>query len=486
MSLLRHLTGYLPVKLASAAASFGGVYVFTRLLGPEEYGRYALLVSVLALVHTATLTWIEAANYRFAGRAEARGGLADHFTTALVLMRRAMIVALLLMGAVWLATRHLDGYATLVAWLIVLLPALTIMQMALEAHRAGQRVRRYAGVKCFQLLAGFGLGALIAWQTGFGAAAPFIGLAIAAWLVALREGAWLIGSARGGRVQPGAARAWMAYGLPIAAALVLDLMLSAADRFLIAIFLGEAAVGAYAAGYGVADKTVLLLCAWTAMAGAPLMMAAYERGGPAAAGEEARGLFNVLLLVAAPAAAGLALVAQPLAEAMIGEALREQAARIIPWIAFAGLANGLIIHYASEAFVLARRTGLNALLMLVPAGLNIALNLALLPTIGLMGAVYATLISYAAGLALLAFAGRRLVPLPFPPMQIAKIALACGAMAPAVWLVPDFGSWGQLFAETAAGALAYGLAVYLLDAGGFRGLVQAQSKAGASKPASQA
>ena len=48
MKLLRHLAGYLPVQIASGIAAFGGVYVFTRLLGPEEYGRYALMLSVIA------------------------------------------------------------------------------------------------------------------------------------------------------------------------------------------------------------------------------------------------------------------------------------------------------------------------------------------------------------------------------------------------------------------------------------------------------
>ena len=88
-----------------------------------------------------------------------------------------------------------------------------------------------------------------------------------------------------------------------------------------------------------ADKTVLLVCAWAAMAGSPLVMAAYERGGRKAAREEARGLASTLLLIGMPAAVGLALVARPLAEAMIGEAVREQAMQIIPWIAFAGLAE---------------------------------------------------------------------------------------------------------------------------------------------------
>jgi O-antigen/teichoic acid export membrane protein len=70
MKLLSHLAGYLPVNIANGIAAFGGVYVFTRLLGPEEYGRYALMFSVMALIHTLSLTPAEASAYRFAGKAD--------------------------------------------------------------------------------------------------------------------------------------------------------------------------------------------------------------------------------------------------------------------------------------------------------------------------------------------------------------------------------------------------------------------------------
>jgi O-antigen/teichoic acid export membrane protein len=72
------------------------------------------------------------------------------------------------------------------------------------------------------------------------------------------------------------------YGVPVALALALNIALDAGDRFLIALFLGPEAVGVYAAGYGIADKTVGLLCIWAAAAGAPMMMAAWEREGPEA------------------------------------------------------------------------------------------------------------------------------------------------------------------------------------------------------------
>ena len=473
MKLFRHLAGYAPVNIAAAIASFGGVYVFTRLLGAGEYGRYAVMLSALALIHTISLSWAEAAGYRFAASAEADGRTADHHRTGLGLMARSLMFSALIICALLAGTWNAPEYRAFLPYFVLLLPAMTIIQMALEAHRAGQRVKRYALVETSRLLLGFTCGAVLAWQSGLGALAPFAGLLAASLLLAATEGAWLARAAKGGHSSAGARREWLGYGVPIAAALMLDILLSAADRFLILYFHGEEAVGGYTAGYGVADKTVLLICAWAAMAGSPLVMAAYERGGRAAARNEATGLATTLLLLGLPAATGLALVARPLAEAMVGEAVRDQAMQIIPWIAFAGLLNGLLIHYFSEAFQLAKRTGQRALLMIVPAGLNIALNVVLLPSsVGVMGAVYATLISYAVGVVLLAWVGRRHVALPIPGGEFLKIALACAAMWPAVSLVPAWGSWVELFAKAVLGATVYGVSIYILNAGGARDFVR--------------
>ena len=472
MKLMRHLAGYLPVNIASGVAAFGGVYLFTRLLTPDEYGRYALMFSVLTLIHTLSLTPAEAAAYRFAGQASAANTMPDHFRTSLSLTFRSLIVAALLLGGVAIAIGKLPEYLMILPWLAVLMPLNTLIQMALEAHKATQQVGRYALIETSRLLGGFILGALVAWKTGFGAASPFVGMVIAGAVLVLPQGRWLMQQARGGSTSAAQRRAYLAYGVPIAAALTLDLILSAADRFLIALFMGEASVGEYAAGYGVADKTVLLLCAWAAMAGSPLVMAAYETGGKDAARDEARGLIRTLFLIGIPAATGLALVARPLAEALIGEDVRAGAMTIIPWIAVAGLLNGLLIHYFSEAFQLAHRTKERAFLMLIPAGVNVALNLALIPLFGLMGAVGATVGSYALGILVLASRGHRHVALPIPLNDLMRVGLAAAAMWPALILVPAWGSWPELIAKAVLGGAVYAMTAVILDAGGARGFLQ--------------
>lgn len=473
MKLIKHLTGYLPVSLANGLVGFGSVYVFTRLLGADDYGRYALMFSAMVLIHTVTMTWVEAASYRFAAIAQEEGELENHYHTGLMLLFRSHLLMAIVMFLVWWFLYRSDPhYSAIFPWLFVATVFNSIGQLAFEAHRAHQRVGRYALMSTARIVFGFAAGALVAWRGGYGAAAPFIGMFAACFTIGVYEGAWLLQNGRGGIRSAERTRQWMSYGIPIAAAIALDVILSVADRFLIEHFIDEAAVGAYAAGYGVADKTVLMICAWAAMAGSPLIMAAYEKDGAEAASDAARGLFNTILFLGLPAATGLALVAEPMAEAMISEDLRVQAAEIIPWIAFAGLLNGLLIHYVSESFQLVRRTDQRALLMIVPAVSNIVLNIVLLPEFGVMGAVYATVGSYALGVLLLGIVGRRHVALPIPLGEIAKTVIAALAMWPVIAALPDWGSWPELILKAAAGALTYMCVALALNAGDARNMLQ--------------
>ena len=68
----------------------------------------------------------------------------------------------------------------------------------------------------------------------------------------------------------------------------------------------------------------------------------------------AREQLSTFLLVGLPAAAGVALVARPLSEVLIGEELRTAAASVTPWIALSALLFGLTAYYFGQAFTLPR------------------------------------------------------------------------------------------------------------------------------------
>ena len=119
-----------------------------------------------------------------------------------------------------------------------------------------------------------------------------------------------------------------AYGLPVALSLILALALATTDRFLIASFLGDAAVGVYHAGYSLANRTLDVMFIWLGAAGGPALIVALERGGArgAAEGRPRAGRADAGADACRPSV-GLALVARPLADVMVGPALRDGAAR---------------------------------------------------------------------------------------------------------------------------------------------------------------
>ena len=68
----RGVWGYLPANIVQGMVGFLAIILFTRLLDPADFGRYALAFSVMTLAHVAVFSWLEQA------REQDDGQEADH------------------------------------------------------------------------------------------------------------------------------------------------------------------------------------------------------------------------------------------------------------------------------------------------------------------------------------------------------------------------------------------------------------------------
>lgn len=463
----RGVVGYLPANVVQGLAGLLSIVVFTRLLSPQAYGAYALAFSATSLLHTLTFTWLEAAMARFYAREAQAGRLGGHFGAIYRLFAiLALAFPLIAGGIVWLLPITTPVKTAMIAGLICT-PIRSLAKLAQEHRRAAGRVRASALLDIGQSGGAFVIGAALA-ALGAGGSAPLIGAGVAAAACLVFVLPEELGLARAGRLEPQRAADYAHYGLPVALSLILSLALATTDRFMLAGFLDPASVGVYHAGYSLSNRTLDVLFIWLGAAGGPAAIAALERGGERALHATAVQQASVMMLVCLPAAVGLALVAHPLAQLMVGEGLREGAARVTPWIAMSGLCAGITTYYFHTAFTLARRTRLLLVAMAIPAAANLILTFILIPRFGLDGAMWATAASYAIGL-LASFAiGRRVMPLPIPWGLVGRCALAAAGMALAVRAAPAVGGAVELIEKSAAGALVYAALVLLLDAGGAR------------------
>lgn len=464
----RGVLGYLPVNVVQGVVGLLNLVVFTRLLSPADYGVYALAFSVMTLVHTLAFTWLEAAMARFHARTASDGDSAVHFASiyrGFALLALALPVLAVPLLWLWPASPHIK--LAIGAGLASILFR-SLCKLVQEHRRAAGDVKSAALIDMGQTIGAFVLGAGLA-LAGLGGGAPLAGAGIAAAVVLAFTLPDELKLARSGRLEPARLRGYALYGVPIAFSMILSLVLASTDRFFLAYYLDTASVGLYHAGYSLANRTLDVLFIWLGMAGGPAAVAAFERGGRPALERAAREQIDLMLLITLPAAVGLALVAHPLAQLMIGGGLARGAAYVTPWIAVSAFFAGLTTYYLLQAFTLACRTGLLFVAMAIPAGMNLVLNLLLVPRMGLDGALWATAVSYALGAVAFVLLGRRALPLPLPWNAFLRCGVAAAGMAAAVMVLPAFGGLLELILKAAAGAAVYvGLAI-VLDASRARG-----------------
>jgi O-antigen/teichoic acid export membrane protein len=462
--LTRGLIGYLPVNIVQAVAGFGAIVVFTRLLSPSDYGAYALGFSVMSVVHTGLFTWIEAAMARFYAAEVENGDRAAMFAT-LYRAWAVMAIGLPTIGAaVLIFTPAPPNLKLALGTGLATILGRSLLKLEQERRRAAGEVGRFALVDMVQTGGGFVLGAALA-GLGWGGAGPLAGMGMAAAMLAAFALPKDIERVKAGRFDRVRFGAYLAYGLPLSLSLVLSLVLATTDRLVLAAYLNEAAVGAYHAGYSLSNRTLDVMFIWLGMAGGPAAVAALERGGYVALRATALEQARLMALIAAPAAAGVALIARPLATLMVGGGLAAQAGMVTPWIAVSALFAGAATYYFHTAFTLARRTRLLLLAMAIPALANLGLALWLVPRFGLQGAMWGTTASYATGLLASALLGRRALALPIPWMTLAKVGIATGIMALALTAMPRAGGWIEILSKTSVGVAVYGAMALLLDAG---------------------
>lgn len=462
------LWGYLPANILQGLIGFATLMVFTRILSPDDYGRYALTFGISSLAQTLCFTWIEAAMARFypaesrtdSEAPELYGTVYRLFAVVTVVFAIACALGLWLWPVSGDAGQSLKMAMGLGLGCVVFRSLIKLVQ---EQRRSEGRVGAASILDMVQTAGGFGLGVLCA-TAGLGGASPVVGgglIALICLPFVARED-W--GRALKGRFNVEKAKAYAHYGFPVSASLILTLALYTADRFLIAYFLNDAEAGAYHAGFSLASRILDVLFIWFGAAGCPAMVHALEHGGVAELKENARHQIRTMAFILFPAVGGLIMVAPALGTLLIGEGLRADALSVTPLISLGALFSGLNTYYFLQAFTLVRKTRLLVVAMAVPAVSNIALNLLLIPLMGLMGAAVASCLSFALGLLGSWLLGLKTLALPVPVLDLGKTLLSVTVMMAAVALVPSLNlPIIDLILKGTIGVIIYAALAWLFD-----------------------
>src|SRR5215471_17807166 len=471
--------GYGPANIVPAVMSFLSIYVFTRLISPEAYGAYALAISVSLLCQAVFFYWLQVGATRFVARAAEDKDLFAFTATIYRAFVASSIALTLVYVPVMVLLPHPSAVVRAALWLgLPLVLARSLTAVSQSFNRGALRVRRYNLIECGQSLLGFGFGLIFVMAfhleghgilLGLGAGAAAMAAVSLAGEAPLRRA-----RSAAAKPAPGRIARLLAFGLPLTIYNAMNFVLSTSDRLLVDHFLGSAAVGVYSVSYNVMDRALTSVFLAVSLAAFPLAVSKLEREGPEAARQQLSRNATALMALAIPACAGLIALNRPLAAILIGERFRSEALQIMPIIALASLLAGFQIHFFDHAFSLGKRTHLLVWSVGPAAVLNVVLNVVLLPRIGLRGAVYATLASYAASLVGSIVVGRRSFAIDFPLRPLLKIGLCTLLMVGVVRLARLPPTALGLAASIALGAASYAAAAVAANIGGVRTLLWAR------------
>lgn len=456
--LLKHSAIYLVARGVPGAINFTAIAVYTRMLSPEDYGRYVLVLAAVGLVNVVFFQWLRLCLVRFLPRysADTRPLLSTVLTAFAGLVFVTAILGVLLVS-LWP-----DAISrSLVALAVPLLWAQAWFELNLALAQSELRPKSYGVMAILKSVSALGLGALmILW--GLGARGPLIGLMLG----------FLVAASFRSRKDWGRLRAFcdrqillemLRYGLPLTLTFALAFIVSASDRFLIAALLGESDVGVYAASYDLADQSLTLLMMIVNLAAYPLAVRSLESEGVAAAQIQVKQNATLLLAIGVPACVGIMILAPGIGNFVLGVSFRDAAQFLLPLVVLAALLSGLKAFHFDLAFQLGRWTAGQVWVVGVAALVNLLLNLWWLPIFGLRGAAYATVVAYLVGMVMSAVLGRRVFRVPFPWSETVRIMFAAGVMAVAVeWLRNEL-SRGVLLKQIAVGVMVYIVIFVILD-----------------------
>ncbi|MDQ2886063.1 MAG: oligosaccharide flippase family protein [Chloroflexota bacterium] len=411
-------------SLASPLISLVLAPFLTRNLTRADYGAFAVLTTVIALLAGLTQLGLGSAffrsyNYDYETPRDRSGVIA---TTILLLAGISLPVAVaMVIAAPMLATFLLNSpsfsLSLRLAGLVVLLQNLTIPVFAWL--RAENRAGFFSVVSIANLLITLGATIVLVGVMHMGIAGSILAVGLGYGSVVVCTLPLLILRA-GMRFRFDIAWGMLTFGLPNVASFAAVWILQLSDRYLLSHFTSLEQTASYAVAYSLGGALSAVIIAPFSLAWPSTMYAIARKDN---AVDSFRLVFRWFSIILCLATFGLSLLCMVILTLFFPPSYHS-AAPIIPIITISIMFYG-VYNVFTLGISIQRKTWFAVIFTATAALANVGLNLILIPLYGPMGAALSTLLAYAL-LALIAYiVNQRIYPVPFE-MGLFFIALVIG------------------------------------------------------------
>jgi len=408
--------------------------IFTRILSPDDYGVLAytnsivdflFIFSVLSLNSYVLRFWMDYDRDDDRGRRRMVGAV----FTFLCVLNLVLQGLCFLVGP--LAVSGFDVQVPFYPYFALALVGNYFNMMSvipLAVYRLLDRPGAYIGLTIFRSLLYYTLAYVMVVHLDQGLLGMYLAQVVAYAFTSVfyvhtiwRHGSftWDLGVIREGLV----------FSLPLIPGVVAHLVIRLIDRVMLEAYVSMDRLGLYSIGYTLGFFSLIILIQSGYRAFEPAVFQAWGRDGFDVLWRRLRSVFVAFIVVAA---VGVGLLSRELLTVLTGPKFHV-AYRVVPVVALAACLRGVGLLYAL-ILISAKKTRASTQMVLAGAVVNVGVNLALIPSLGIMGAAWSSVASF--GVMILAGyllcerggPGRALAPLARDGLAVAAGAVLVGTV----------------------------------------------------------
>ncbi len=381
-------------QVLTSLGSFLLLPIITKTLGTYDYGIWAQISITVSLLSPIAVMGLAMGIVRFLSGEQNLQRVRESFYSVLFIVFSAGVF---ISTALYFASNFLAesifgdptaSYYIQCGSFLVLLLALD--QIALFYFRIFQKINTFASLSIFKSI-GHLIVTIILLYSGFGLLSIIISLVLIESVLFIISIYFIISDIGFSLPKFEGIGEILKYSLPLTPNSVIRWVTDSSDRFIVTYFMGLSSAGVYSAAYGIGNLVTFIITPLQFIL-FPELSRLYNQGKYAEAANYINLSLRYFLYAAIPASFGLTLLSRPLL-VIITTPEFISGSNVIPFVAISGLLAG-VFQILINITHLVKKTQFNLFIHIFAALMNLILNFLLVPPFGIVGAAFATFVSY--------------------------------------------------------------------------------------------
>jgi O-antigen/teichoic acid export membrane protein len=396
--LFKQSSYYFISNLLATLAGFISFPIWTRVFSKAEYGIFSLIGTTIYFGIAFSKFGLQHAALRFhSDFKEKKINLDMSYYYSTLFISSLFISGLVTLSALLISNNFINNYMgkslhgllLVVAFLIFIGSINSILTMFIRADNKGWLYSIFSiATRYGELLAAL----IIVFYFMKNLYGLFLGYAFFEIIIFLALFALFIKKIYINKISFPFLKEALSYSFPLIFAELLDLILVFGDRYLIQFYMGPEAVAVYSVGYSISTMTQSILAIPLRLAIIPMYLSTWNRDGEKETKRFLKNTLNYYFMLGIPIILGLSLFGKEIVT-LFATSKYQESSIIIPYIITPLILYGAYVVYGAGLYIY-KRTKILMYLTLLSGIINISLNIVLIPSCGILGAAYATLISY--------------------------------------------------------------------------------------------